>query len=386
MPNRSIYLDYNATTPCDPRVVEKMLPFFSEIYGNPANRLHQQGRVAAKAVDAAREKIALLIGASPNNIVFTGGATESNNLALFGLTKSQSIGRRKRIVTCAIEHKSVLYPCKKLAEAGFDVIILPVNTDGTVSIEAARKTITEDTLLVSIQLANNEIGTLQPINELSEITHAIGGIFHCDATQAVGKIPVNFEQIGVDIGSLSSHKIYGPKGVGALCLNYKNIPFSIEPIIYGGDQENRLRAGTTNVPAIVGFGEACSVASYELENESKRLTALRNLLEEDLLSRIPKLLINGNRIDRLPNTSSLTFPKIDADALILNTVSVMVGTGSACSSGAISPSHVLEAIGLSRDLAHSTIRISLGRYTNIAEITQAADDIADAYRKVSGIS
>lgn len=382
MINKGIYLDYNATTPCDPRVVEKMLPYFTEIYGNPSNGLHQQGRRSAKAVDEARQNIASLIGASAKEIVFTAGATESNNLAILGLARSQARGGRKRIVTSAVEHKSVLAPCNKLADAGFDIVILPVDSGGRVVLEAARQAITEDTLLVSVQLANNEVGTLHPVNELSAIAHSVGSVFHCDATQAIGKIPVDLYLLGVDIGSMSAHKLYGPKGVGALFVSRGIRSSSIEPIIYGGGQENGMRSGTTNVPAIVGFGEACALANNALHDEKKRICTLRDLFEKELSERIPEVTINGKDHDRLPNTSSLTFNDVDADALIMNLNTVMVGTGSACSSGAIGPSHVLEAMGLSRDQAHSTIRVSMGRFTNEQEIVMAVEDIDIAFRKL----
>lgn len=382
MMNKGIYLDYNATTPCDPRVVEKMLPYFTEIYGNPSNGLHQQGRRSAKAVDEARQNIARLIGASAKEIVFTAGATESNNLAILGLARSQAGGERKRIVTSAVEHKSVLGPCNKLAEAGFDIVILPVDSGGRVVEEAAQQAITEDTLLVSVQLANNEIGTIQPVAELSNIAHSVGAVFHCDATQAIGKIPVDLYQLGVDLGSMSAHKLYGPKGVGALFVSRGIRSSSIEPVIYGGGQENGIRSGTTNVPAIVGFGEACALADNALREEEMRICALRDFFEEELSERIPEVTINGKSHDRLPNTSSLTFTDVDADALILNLSMLMVGTGSACSSGAIGPSHVLEAIGLSREQAHSTIRVSMGRFTDTREVETAVDDLYEAFKKI----
>ena len=380
--NKGIYLDYNATTPCDPRVVEKMLPYFTEIYGNPSNGLHQQGRISARAVEEARQNIARLIGASAKEIVFTGGATESNNLAILGLARSQAGVGRKRIVTSAVEHKSVLGPCNKLAEAGFEIVILPVDSDGCVVLEAAQQAITEDTLLVSVHLANNEIGTIQPINELSDIAHSVGAVFHCDATQAIGKIPANLYQLGVDLGSMSAHKLYGPKGVGALFVSRGIRSSSIEPIIYGGGQENGIRSGTTNVPELVGFGEACALAKNVLHEEEGRIRALRDLFENELSERIPKVMINGKYHGRLPNTSSLTFTDVDADALILNLSTVMVGIGSACSSGAIGPSHVLEAMGLSRDQAHSTIRVSLGRFTSQREVETAVEEIGEAFKKI----
>lgn len=383
MITNGIYLDYNATTPCDPRVVEKMLPYFTEIYGNPANGLHQQGRMAGKAVDEAREQVANLINVTPKEIFFTAGATESDNLAILGMAGSQFGKKRKRIVTCSVEHKAVLLPCKKLADAGFDIVILPVDEGGRVLLEAAKEAINEDTLLVSIQIANNEIGTLQPIQEISEMVHSVGAVLHCDAAQAIGKLPVDIQNLGVDLCSISAHKFYGPKGIGALYINRSLRSSSLEPIVYGGGQENGVRSGTTNVPAIVGFGEACRLAIELLPEESLRIRSFRDQLENELSTRIPIIKINGQCYERLPNTSSITFPRVDADAIILNLESVMIGTGSACSSGAIEPSHVLQAIGLSREEAYSTVRISLGRFTNSIDITNATDEISNAWNQVA---
>ncbi|MBN2258340.1 MAG: cysteine desulfurase [Anaerolineaceae bacterium] len=381
-----IYLDYNATTPCDPRVVEKMLPYFSEIFGNPANGLHKQGRLAAKAVDEAREQVAGLIGARHNEIVFTSGATESNNLAILGVARINRNGKRKRIVTCVIEHKAVLLACKKLIEEEFDVVFLPVDSDGKVLLDAAREAINDNTLLVSVQGANNEIGTIQPISQLVELAHKKGALFHCDAAQAVGKIQVSIDEWDVDLLSMSAHKLYGPKGIGALYVRGGPRAIPIEPIWYGGGQENGLRSGTSNVPSIVGFGEACQICQIEVLSEGNRIQNLHDALETDLRSAIHSIKVNGILADRLPNTSNLTLPGIDADALLLNTPQVMIGTGSACSSGAVEQSHVLTAIGLSRLDALSTIRISLGRYTNKEDILSTIPIIVNAYQVLSEIN
>ncbi len=365
-----IYLDYNATTPCDPRVVEKMLPYFSEQYGNPANGLHIQGRKSARAVAEAREQISALLAAQPAEVFFTAGATESNNLAILGLARAARRTTRRRIVTTAVEHKAVLLPSKKLADDGFDIVVLPVNRNGKVDIEAARDVINTDTLLVSVQAANNELGTIQPVTEISLLAHEKGAYMHCDAAQAVGKIPVNVNDLGVDLLSVSAHKLYGPKGIGCLYVRGGTRTIALEPLAYGGGQENGLRSGTTNVPGAVGFGEACAIAQTELMDEMARLTALRDTLEMELLTVIDGLLINARQTDRLPNTSSLTFPGVDADALLLNMPELMSGTGSACTSGAVEPSHVLTAIGLSRAESSSTIRLSLGRFTYRHEIRE----------------
>lgn len=379
MDMQAIYLDNNATTPCDPRVLEKMLPYFSEIYGNPANGLHRQGRLAARAVDEAREKVALLIGAREKEIVFTSGATESDNLAILGVARMNRNGKRKRIITSAIEHKAVLQACKKLTEEGFDVVFLPVDPEGRVLIDAARDAIDENTLLVSIHGANNEIGTIQEIAKLAELTHQMGALFHCDAAQAVGKIPVNVDAWDVDLLSMSAHKLYGPKGTGALFVRGGSNAIPMEPIWYGGGQESGLRSGTSNVPGIVGFGEAAHICTNELPGENIRIGKMRDTLEMELRSAISSLKINGVDADRLPNTSSMTFPGIDADALILNAPQIMIGTGSACTSGAVEPSHVLTAIGLSRYDAASTIRISLGRFSDTSCSHHAAVQIYQAY-------
>lgn len=379
-----IYLDYNATTPCDPRVVEKMLPYFTEIYGNPSNGYHMQGRKSYKAVENAREQIATLIGAKPPEIIFTSGASESNNLALFGFTRRKIDGSRNRIISSKIEHKAVLIPCKKLEEEGFIVNLLPVNSQGQVEIYQAKKEINDRTLIISINLANNEIGTIQAISEISEIAHQFGALIHCDAAQAVGKIPVNVDDLGVDMLSISAHKFYGPKGVGALYIRggLRNIP--LDPIIYGGGQENGVRSGTTNVPAIVGFGEAARICSIDTLIEMKQINTLRNELEENLKNQILGILINAEKTIRLPNTSSFIFPLIESDALLLNLQSVMLGTGSACNSGTIEPSHVLQAIGISREEARRTIRASLGRFTTQEQIVKATDDIVKTYMTLTG--
>ncbi|GIV67864.1 cysteine desulfurase family protein [Caldilinea sp.] len=375
----AIYLDYNATTPCDPRVVEKMLPFFAEWYGNPATGLHLQGRKAARAVNEAREHVAALINCRPGELIFTAGATESNNLSILGLGRAHRHGERKRIVTSAIEHKAVLLPYQKLQEEGYELIVLPVDPQGRVSVDEAEAAINDQTLLVSVQAANNEVGALQPIAEIAKIAHAHGAIVHCDAAQAVGKIPVDLaaEAWQVDLLSISAHKLYGPKGVGALYVRSGPRTLILEPLQYGGGQERGLRPGTTNVPGIVGFGEACRICSIELAQESIRIANLRDRFEQALLAGIPGLKINAREALRLPNTSSLTFPDIDADALLLNLPEVMMGTGAACSSGALEPSHVLTAMGLSRAEARSTVRVSLGRFTTLADVERACSLIVN---------
>ena len=373
-----IYLDYNATTPCDPRVLEKILPYMSEIYGNPSNGLHKQGRDSARAVESARDQVAELIGASSHEIIFTSGATESDNLAVLGLARVNRDTGRNKIVTSEIEHKAVLSACKKLQEEGFEVEILSVDTQGRISLEEARRKIDDKTLLVTIHGANNEIGTIQPIQELTQLAHQHGALFHCDGAQAVGKMPVDVNEWDIDLLSISAHKLYGPKGVGGLYIRGGVNAIPLEAIWYGGGQEKGVRSGTMNVPGIVGFGAACAISKTDLYSEMDRIQALRDLFEENLLDRISSIIINAQKANRLPNTSSLTFPGVDADALILSADQIMIGTGSACTSGAIEPSHVLTAIGLSRELASSTIRISLGRFTTKEDIAVASDTILRA--------
>jgi len=382
-PGEVIYLDYNATTPCDPRVVEKMRPYFDELYANPANGYHRWGRQAARAVDDARAQIGELINASSSEIVFTAGATESNNLAILGLARMARSGKRRRIVTAAVEHKAVLLPCKKLTEDGFEIIVLPVDESGRVLLDAARAAINADTLLVSVQAANNEVGTIQPVAEIAQIAHAQGALVHCDAAQAVGKIPVDVNVLGIDLLSASAHKLYGPKGVGCLYVRGGTRAIALEPLTYGGGQEHNLRSGTTNVPGIVGFGEACAIVRSELLQEMTRQMSLRDAIETALLVEIPGLRINGRDVLRLPNTSSMTFPEIDADALLLNLPQLMLGTGSACTSGAVEPSHVLTAIGLSREQASKTIRVSTGKYTKEVDVSEIVAQIVSMFTSVS---
>ncbi len=346
--------------------------------------MHLQGRRAARAVDEAREQVAALIGCRPGEIIFTSGATESNNLAILGIGRANLNSGRTRIVTSAVEHKAALLPCRQLQEEGYELIVLPVDRQGRVSIEAAEAAINDRTLLVSVQAANNEVGTIQPIAEIAEIAHQHGAIVHCDAAQAVGKIPVDLtsEAWQVDLLSISAHKLYGPKGVGVLYVRGGHHAHPLLPLMWGGGQEHGLRSGTTNVPGIVGFGEACRICIAELDQERVRIASLRDQFEQFLLAHIPDLSINGFNAPRLPNTSSLTFPGIEADVLLFNLPTVMMGTGSACSSGALEPSHVLVAMGLSRTEAGATVRASLGRPTTQDQIEHASSLIVSAVNRI----
>jgi len=366
-----VYLDHHASTPCDPRVVEEMLPYFLDRFANPSSSTHAAGRGVAAAVEAARGQVASAIAAEPSEIVFTSGATESNNLAILG-----SIGgappTRRRILASAIEHKSVLGPCENLRERGYDFELIPVEPDGRVDLGSFAQRMDERVALASVQAVNNEIGTIQPVREIVQIAHAGGALVHCDAAQALGRIPVDVGDLGVDLLSLSAHKCYGPKGVGALYIRGGAQVAPLEALVFGGDQEAGLRSGTLNVPGIVGFGLAAEIAALEREAEIKRIAPLRDWLEEQISKRILEWRRNGPRTDRVACNSSLTFPGVEADALIVRLRDVHVSTGSACMVGAPAPSHVLTAIGLTRQEAYSTVRIGLGRFTTEQDMMHAA--------------
>ncbi len=363
-----IYLDYNATTPVDKRVLDEMFPYFSEKFGNAASVQHVFGWDAEEAVDISRERVAALINAKENDIVFTSGATEAINLALFGLVEGHP--SKKHIITCETEHKAVLDCCKKLENQGITVTYLPVDKYGQINLDALEGAITEDTLLVTVMHANNEIGAIHPIEVLAEIAHNKGALFMTDATQSVGKVP--FDSSVVDLAAFSAHKLYGPKGVGALFLN-KSVIVKLKPQLVGGGHEKGMRSGTLNVPGIVGFGKACEICEQEMKGETERLGILRDGLEKCLMEK-EGIQINalGNR---LPHMTNLTFQDIDGSKLIRLMKGLAVSQGSACTSTTIEPSHVLKAIGLSDTLALSSLRIGLGRFTTEEEINQASQII-----------
>ncbi|OGX83063.1 cysteine desulfurase family protein [Hymenobacter glacialis] len=370
-----IYLDHHATTPCDPVVVEAMLPYFTAQFGNPSSA-HFAGSRAADAVQLAREQVAALVGAQPGEVIFTSGATEANNLALLGYARAaQATNPRRRIVISAIEHKAIANPAKQLVREGFEVIVLPVDAQGTVSMAAAAEAINADTLLVSIHAANGEVGTIQPIAEIAQLAHAAGALMHTDAAQAVGKIPVDMLAWGVDMLSLSGHKLYGPQGIGALIVRHPRRT-QLEPLGYGGGQERGWRAGTLNVPGIVGLGTACALSAQVLPEESTRLATLRDEFEAAVLAAISGARRNGNLHNRLPHNTSITFPGIEADALLARLPTLALSTGSACDAGTVEPSPTLLAIGLSRDDARATVRVGLGRFTTSQEAAQAATDLS----------
>lgn len=380
---KEVYLDYAATTPIRSEVYETMKPFLSDKYGNPSS-IHHFGREAKVAIEEAREKIAKAIGAKNDEIIFTSGGTESNNIVLKGVTLALS-EKGKHIITSTIEHHSILEPCHFLEKLGFEVTYLKVNKDGILDPEELKKAIRKDTILVSIMHANNEIGTIEPIEELSKIAKEYDIYFHTDAVQTVGHIPLNVDSLGVDFLSLSAHKFYGPKGVGAL---YIRKGAKLHPLIHGGEQEQRKRAGTENVAGIVGIGKAIELACAELDQEVKRLTNLRDYFISEVEKRIPDVYLNGHRIKRLPNNINFSFAYIEGESILLNLdlEGIGVSTASACSSSSSEPSHVLTAIGISKDLAHTAVRFTLGLYTNKEEIDYTLNVLEKTVERLRSIS
>jgi cysteine desulfurase len=370
----AIYLDHHATTPCDPRVVEAMLPYFAREFGNAASRTHAFGWRAEQAVEQARGEVAALVGADPREIVFTSGATESNNLALLGVARAAR-PRRAHVVTSRIEHRAVLDPCRALEREGVRVTYLDVARDGRVDPAAVEAALEADTLLVSIMFANNEIGTLQPIEAIGRIARARGVLFHCDAAQAAGKVPVDVVRDSIDLLSLSAHKLYGPKGVGALYVR-RRPRIEIEPILHGGGHERGLRSGTLPVPLCVGFGAACAIAASERAGEAERLTALRERLRAALVAGVESVHLNGHGELRLPGNLNVSFDGVEAEALLAALPELALSSGSACTSAKKEPSHVLRALGLAPERSLGSIRIGLGRGTTEAEVDFAAGRIA----------
>ncbi len=382
--NRPIYLDNQATTPCDPRVVAAMLPYFSEAFGNPHSVEHALGREAAAAVARARAEVAALIGATPREIVFTSGATESNNLAIKGAARfaARMENPRRRLITLATEHKCVLQATADLAEEGFEPVFLPVRPDGRLDPEALRMALATPTLLVSVMAANNETGVLQDITALAALAHQAGALFHTDAAQAVGKIPIDVTAQGIDLLSISGHKLYGPKGVGALYVRHRP-RVRLAPLISGGGQERGLRSGTLPAPLIVGFGAACRLAGAEMAAEAERLAGLRERLLARLGDAIPGISVNGSREHRLAGNLNLAFPAARAETLLADLPDLCLSTGSACSSAAVEPSYVLGAMGVPAEVAARSLRIGIGRFTSAAEIDLAAAMLIAAHARNS---
>jgi cysteine desulfurase len=380
---RPIYLDSHATTPVDPRVLDAMLPFFTERFGNASSRTHGYGRDAAHAVQTAREETASLLSASAREIVFTSGATESNNLAIKGLVHARR-DRGRRIVTTVIEHDSVLDICTRLEREGFEIVRLPVGPDGLLPLDALERAVDRSTLLVSVMAANNEIGVLQPLAEAARIAHATGAVFHSDIAQAAGKVPLRLNEWGVDLASVSAHKLYGPKGSGALFIRRQRPRLEIEPIVDGGGHEGGLRSGTLNVPGIVGLGRACAIARDEMAKEAERLSALRGRLFEGLTSRVTGVVVNGSMTARLPHNLNVSFEGIEGEGLLLALGDLAVSPGAACASATAAPSHVLRALGVPAELARATIRFGLGRFTTADEVDEAAERVARVVQHLRG--
>jgi cysteine desulfurase len=381
---KRIYLDHSATTPVDPQVAELMLKYFLEYYGNPSS-VHFYGRQVKKALEEARTQVASFIGANISEIIFTSGGTEADNLAIQGVAKSRA-NKGKHLITSAVEHHAVLDTFKYLAGIGYEITILPVDAEGIVSVDDLSKAIRPDTILISIMHANNEVGSIQPIEKIGKLAREKGILFHVDAVQSLGKIPINVKKLNIDLLTISSHKIYGPKGVGAL---YVRKGVRISPLVFGGAQERKMRSGTENAPGIIGFGKACELAKERMEEESKKLTRLRDKLIDGILSGIDNVKLNGPRGEkRLANNVNVSINFIEGESLLLSLdmVGIAGSSGSACTSGSLDPSHVLLAMGLSHEVAHGSLRLSLGRQNTDADIDfvlQELPKIVDRLRSMS---
>jgi cysteine desulfurase len=382
--NRPVYLDYHATTPVDPHVVSAMVPWFTERFGNAASRQYRYGWEALAAVDQAREQVASLIAADPKEIVFTSGATESNNLALKGVAEAYR-EKGSHFVALATEHKSVLDTLKRLEHDGYDVSYLPVKSDGLADLNCVRDAVTANTIALSVMAANNEIGVIQQLSELAAIAHEKGALLHTDAVQAAGKVPFDVNQLGVDLASLTAHKLYGPKGVGALYVRRRPRRVSVTPLLDGGGHEKGMRSGTLNVPGIVGFGAAAALAGGALSEESTRLKRLRDRLLKGLQARLPDLVVNGSLQSRLPGNLNVSFPGVDGEALLVSLCDeIAVSSGAACT--AAEPSHVLTALGRKTELALATLRFGLGRWTTEEDVDFAVSRVAETVARLRAMS
>jgi cysteine desulfurase len=380
-----IYMDNHATTPMDPRVLEEMLPYFMEKFGNAASRNHSFGWVAEEGVETARERIAKLIGATTKEIIFTSGATESDNLAIKGVAEMYR-EKGNHIITAVTEHKAVLDTCKRLEKYGYRVTYLPVQKDGLIDLDDLKRAMDDKTILVSIMYANNEIGVLQPVTEIGKLCHERGVIFHTDATQAIGKVPVDVIKQNIDLASISGHKMYGPKGVGALYVRRKNPRVQVSAIIDGGGHERGMRSGTLNVPGIVGLGKACAIAQEEMPQESCRLAGLRNRLRDRIMNRLDEAYINGSTEHRLPGNLNISFAYVEGESLLMGINDIAVSSGSACTSATLEPSYVLKALGTGDDLAHSSIRFGIGRFNTEAEVDYVADRVIETVERLRELS
>lgn len=386
MDNNLIYFDNNATTPCDPRVVDAMLPWFYLNPGNAASRSHAFGWKAEEAVDYAREQVANLISVDSKEIIFTSGATEADNLAIKGVFEMYS-RKGNHIITLKTEHKAVLDACDRVEKMGGEVTYLDVDREGLINLEELENAITDKTVLVSVMWANNETGVIQPMKEIGEICAKKGVLFFSDATQAVGKIPVNPKEVGVHLIAFTAHKMYGPKGVGALFVNRKKPRVKVVAQMDGGGHERGMRSGTLNVPGIVGFGKAAEIAMHEMEADAKRLSVLRDKLERAFEDRLEEVYVNGSRSNRMPHVTNISFKHVEGEGLMMTfNENIAVSSGSACTSASLEPSYVLVALGLGDDLAHSSIRFSLGRFTKDEEIDRAIDLVANGVTHMRDLS
>lgn len=380
-----IYLDNHATTPVDPRVLDAMLPYFKDLFGNAASRNHSFGWEAEEAVEKARKQVASLIGATAKEIVFTSGATESNNLAIKGVAQMYA-EKGNHIITAASEHKAVLDTCKHLEKEGCRVTYLPLRQDGLIDLDMLKESFTDKTILVSIMYANNEIGVLQPIREIGKMCKERGILFHTDMVQAAGKVPVNVIEDYIDLASISAHKLYGPKGVGALYVRRKSPRVQLTAQMDGGGHERGMRSGTLNVPGIVGLGEACAIAQKEMSEETLRLRALRDRLKDRLFSELDEVFINGSMEHRLPHNLNISFAYVEGESMLMGINDIAVSSGSACTSATLEPSYVLKSLGLGDDLAHSSIRFGIGRFNTQEEVDYVAGRVIEVVKKLRELS
>ena len=379
-----IYLDNNATTPLDPRVLEAMLPYFTSKFGNAASRNHAFGWVAEEGVDYAREQVAKLIGCTEKEIIFTSGATEADNLGIKGVFEMYA-EKGNHIITATTEHKAVLDTCKHLEKQGARVTYLKVKEDGLIDLAELEAAMTPETILVTIMYGNNEIGVIQPIKEIAAIAHKHGALFFTDATQAIGKIPVDVNADGIDLMAFTAHKMYGPKGIGALYVRRKNPRVKVTSQMDGGGHERGMRSGTLNVPGIVGLGKACEICRLEMDEEATRLSALRDKLEASLTT-MEESYVNGNTQHRLPHVANISFKYVEGEGLMMAMKDLAVSSGSACTSASLEPSYVLKSLGLSDDLAHSSIRFGLGRFTTAEEVDYAIENTKKAVNHLRDLS
>jgi len=380
-----IYMDNHATTPLDPRVLDEMMPYLTEKFGNAASRNHSFGWEAEEAVEKGRKQIADLIGAVPKEVIFTSGATESDNIALKGAAEMYA-EKGNHIITTSIEHKAILDSASRLEQSKIEVTYLPVDENGLIRLEELDQAITDRTILVSVMAANNEIGTIQPIKQIGKLTRERGILFHTDAAQGAGKMKLDVNEMNIDIMSLSAHKIYGPKGIGALYVRRKNPRVRLAPVIHGGGHERGMRSGTLNVPGIVGFGKACEICRKEMETENARLASLRDRLKDRILADLDEVYVNGSMECRLPNNLNLSFAYVEGESLMMGLKGIAVSSGSACTSASLEPSYVLKALGVGEELAHSSIRFGLGRFNTIEEVDYVAAQVVENVKRLRELS